>query len=64
MAPTIEKKWVFFVLLFKKFLSTSHLIEHLAKSLESKEDVRIFSFNGDEIGFERYLKRTIRSLKI
>ena len=36
----------------------------LAKAmLKSKEEVRIFSSDNDGIGFEKYLKRKIRSLK-
>ena len=53
----------FFVPLFNEFLSTSHLIELLAKPIiENKDEVRIISSKNNEIGFDRYLKRTTRSL--
>ena len=50
---------------FNEFLSRSPSIALLAKSLlENKEQLRISSSKNDEIGFERYLKRIIRSTKI
>ena len=55
----------FSVPIFNDFLPRSPVIELLAKSpLKNKEEVRIFSSKNDGIGFGRYLKRTIRSLKI
>ena len=48
-----------------EFLRGSPVIELLAKSLiENKEEVRTMSSKKEEIGFENYLKRTIKSLKI
>ena len=50
---------------FQQIPPRSPLIELLAKSLlENKEEVRIFLSTNDEIGFEKYLERTIRTLKI
>ena len=60
-----RNKWSFSVSLFNEFLSRSPLIELLAKSvLQNKEEITIFSPKNDEIGFEKYLKRTIWSLQI
>ena len=48
-----------------EFLPRSPVIEFLAKSLlENKEEVRIFSSMNEKKGLEKYLKRTVRSLKI
>ena len=50
---------------FNEYLPKSLAIELLAKSLlENKQEVRIFSSKNVETGSEKYLKRTIRSLKI
>ena len=64
MAAVIEKM-EFLCALLNEFLPGSPVIELLIKSkLEDREKVRIFSSKNDKIGFEKYLKRTIRSLKI
>ena len=50
---------------FQRILQRWLVIELLAKSiLENKEEVRVFSSMNDEIGFEKYFKRTIKSLEI
>ena len=59
------KKGNFRLPLYNEFLPRSPVIKLLAESqLENEEDVTIFSSMNDEIGFEKYLKRTTRSLKI
>ena len=65
MAANTEKNGVSLYPLFSKLLPTSPVIELLAKSqLENKEEIRIFLSKNEEIGFEKYLKKIIRSLNI
>ena len=58
------KKWSFSALIFNE-IPKSFLIKLLAKLLlENKEEAKLFSSKKEEIGFEKYFQRTIRSMKI